>query len=212
MAGKGFTKGKPAVKGSITDTLKTAKQTGLAVSKPMDGLQQKWETGFPRFKTLVANTLQQLSALAALDKLTPEQLSQLHDDVGKSFTSEKSAMNAIATIIKARTIAALKALTPTQELPSGTRRWVFGGMVKELRVQKTGLDPKLVEAQLRARAIEVTKYMQPDVRYIISDNDATEKMLLDDKVFTHVEIAAMRYDREKNVALMPSKPVGQEDA
>lgn len=214
------TKGKGAIPGSITQRNTTAKATALAVSKPMNGLAQTWDQGLPRTQQLAADMLQQLSAIAALEDLTDPQKYTLHDYVNKTFINDNAAIKAVADIIRGRALAAMQA-APTEVTPNGTIKVKYitltGAMaVKEARNQKSGLDPKLVEAQLRARSLSVQTYMQEQVKFGIIDSDlakatntkTTEQRLLDDGVFTYDELQTLKH--KPQLAVYPSKMVSDE--
>lgn len=200
-------KGVPQFKGRTIAGTATAEQavraTAKAITAPLNASTLTYDSALPVTRTRVADALQALSALAALPNLSAEQLSSLHDLTSLWFTSDKAAVKTIVEVIKGRAVAALRALQPDEVLDSGTRRYRFGGLQKELRVMRTGLDPKKVEAQLRARGAAVGTYMRAEVKYGVTSD--TEQRLLDDKVFTVEELKAMKY--EESYALMPSKPI-----
>ena len=80
--------------------------------------------------------------------------------------------------------------------PSGdsgqSRRLTFSdGRTTLAKATKTGIDAKVFEASLRAKSIDVTKYMIQEIKYKLpSDFDGPAKAVAD-KVFTEDEVKAM---------------------
>lgn len=67
----------------------------------------------------------------------------------------------------------------------------------ELRPTRTGFDSKKVEALFRAKGVDVNKYMDPVVTYVISDNKLLAAAA--DGVLSKDELEACRYDESYSV-------------
>ncbi len=168
-----------------------AKEVGSHITKKVDGNLLKFSDALPQAKTTLADGLQQLTATLAMRDLTPSQVRDVFD-----YSSQlKDAVESAREFARARILdIALTSGEPTG--PTGaSRRIVYGdGTYTLAKATKTGTDPKKFEAALRAKSIEVVKYMVPDIKYKMpSDYDAI-KQAIDDGVFTADEVKTMAYE------------------
>jgi hypothetical protein len=72
----------------------------------------------------------------------------------------------------------------------------------EIRPTRTGFDAKKVEARFRAKNVDVNKYMDPVVTYVLNDGKLLAAAA--DGVLTKDELEACRYD--ESFSVVKSKP------
>lgn len=179
-------KGQPARPGTVTDTNKQIRQVGKAITKPIDGTVMNYEAGLTAAKQRLADGLQQLTAVIALQNLSITELSELHD-YGTFLTK---AVEEAGKLARARTLAYMEENAERTE-SGGLKLVLPDGRVKEARPQRTGLDAKLVEAALRARSLSVDQYMSKTITYHC--NETTAQRLVDDKAFTQDELKNLEH-------------------
>jgi uncharacterized protein (UPF0335 family) len=94
----------------------------------------------------------------------------------------------------------------TRVTDAGTMRTEVGGIQLEVRPTRTGFDPKKVEALMRAKELDLNRYMDAEVVYKLNAGklaDAVSKGKL-----TAAELETCRY--EPSYAVQKPKPVGEE--
>lgn len=123
----------------------------------------------------------------------------------EALKSIESTTNDILKVAKQHMQTLVKvAGTPVPETKGTIRSAELG---YEIRPTRTGYDSKKVEARFRAKSVDVNKYMDPVVTYIISD--AKLLAAAADGVLTKDELEACRYDASYSV--VKSKAGASED-
>lgn len=171
-----------------------AQASSMVVQKPLNALATTFPKAMEQAKEHIGVGLQALTAATAMKDLAPQDVLTLHD-------YSKGVEDAVGETVK---FARARALILKDELgtPMGnglSKEVKVGNLTKRFIVQKSGLDPKVVEAAIRAKDLSVTKYMDPDTKYILKQNDLTRKMLIDDGVFTADELKTMEYEPQYRV-------------
>lgn len=165
--------------------------TASAITKKVDGNLLTFEAALTKGKQLIADGLQQLTATVAMRNLTPIQVRDVFDfSAGVEDAIKEARQLARARILD----IAIKTGTPSGT--SGESRVLTfpDGKTLLAKATKTGTDPKKFEAAIRARNIEVTKYMVPDVKYKLPNDFNGPQQAVDDGVFTQDEVDQMAYE------------------
>ncbi len=162
-----------------------------SVTEPIDGTIVKFDKALPKAKTLIADGLQQLTAIVAMRDLQPIQLRDVFDYSAGLEDAIKEAKGFARTRILDLALRTGEATGSTGD----SRKLTYpDGRYTLAKATKTGTDPKKFEAALRAKGIEVTKYMVTELKYKMpSDYDAL-KQAIDDKVLTADEAATMGHE------------------
>lgn len=185
-----------------------AEASALAVQNPLPALALDFPGAMAQAKEHVGFGLQALTAATALKDLEPQEVLALHD-----YTkSVEDAVEETGKFARARALI----LKDSMGTPIGANGESYevraGGMAKRFIVQKTGLNPKVVQAGLQAKQLTLTKYMDSEQVYFIrkshSGEDMTRQLLLDDGVFTADELKTMEY--EPSYRVERSKEVSDE--
>jgi len=127
--------------------------------------------------------------------------------VVEAFQVLKSAEKLVAdtlTIAKTKMQELVRAGGVPVEGTKGTIRNASLGY--EIRPTRTGFDAKKVEAKFRAKQVDVNKYMDPVVVYVINDGKLLSAAA--DGVLTKEELESCRYDASFSV--VQSKAGGEE--
>lgn len=74
----------------------------------------------------------------------------------------------------------------------GTKRAVVDGLQFEARPHRTGVDPKKLEALLRAKKLDVAAYMDATISYKV--NESRLPVLISDNRLTQAELDSCNYD------------------
>ncbi len=179
-------------KSTFIPSTKAIKEVAQAITKKVSGNDLVFNDALPLAKVKIADGLQQLTACVAMKNLEPIQVREIFD----YSKSVEDAVKEAAGFARARV---LELALRTGEATGGTgesRKLTYpDGRVTLVKAQKVGVDPKKFEAALRAKSVEVTKYMVPDIKYKMpSDYDAA-KQAVDDRIFTEDEVKTFSYDQ-----------------
>ena len=93
-----------------------------------------------------------------------------------------------------------------QTTEKGSRELTVDSVVLSMRPTRTGLDPKKVEARIRAKGLEPDGFMTATVSYSLKDDTAVS--LVAKKVVSQDELETLNYD--KSWAVQPVKPAKEE--
>lgn len=172
-----------------------ADSSEMVVAQPLNALATTFKEALTNAKEHIGVGLQALTAATAMKDLQPVDILTLHD-----YTKGvEDAVDDTCKFARARALI----LKDSIGVPFGanglSREVKVGNLVKRFTIQKSGLDPKVVEAAIRAKDLSVTKYMDPDTKYVLKQNDLTRKMLIDDGVFTADELKTMEYEPQYRV-------------
>lgn len=139
----------------------------------------------------VATESMQVGLRGAADVLSHELAPLELAAVQGKLKGWSDAIEALCKSARDRMLALIKE-KGQKETDAGTLRYREGGMVFEARPLKTGLDPKKVEALLRAKGVtHIEQYMTPTISYTM--NDATRSLILRDGKMTEAELDTCRY-------------------
>ena len=137
-------------------------------------------------------------AIAALAKYVSEaplvESARIYDPV----TEILSAVTDLKRVLRDRFLALLRE-EGTRTTDKGTLKLVRDGWEFEARPQRTGLDPKRVEAALRARGADPGAYMLKEISYSID----TEKLAaaIADNVLSKEELTSCKYEQDQQYAV-----------
>lgn len=143
--------------------------------------------------------MQQLSQALTVAK-EPEQLAVLAD----VLAVVQEDVEALKDGVRMRVLAALEKEGEVVG-DNGTRVLERGGWKLEARRTGGGMDPKKVEGALRAKSIDPSKYMQPEVTFSV-EPALLEKARLDG-VFTQDELELLR----RKVTYALQRPIRTEE-
>lgn len=164
------------------------KDVALAVKSKVDGLSLTFDKALSTAKEAMALGFQNLTAAIAMKDLTPMETVQVHD-YSKSLAD---AIDEAGKLARSRVLE----LTLRTGQPVGeaglSRELKVGGLVQRVTIQKSGPDPKKLEAVLRAKNAPLTKYMEQVVSYKLSDTGV--KAAVDDGVLSLDELKAIEYE------------------
>lgn len=185
------TKTKTAKKKGLNPQQQSTVDTAKAITKKVDGNALTFDGALQKGKQLIADGLQQITATLAMRDLTPIQVRDVFDfSAGVNDAVEEAKKLARARILD----LALKQGEPTGTT-GASRKLVFpDGRTLLAKATKTGTDPKKFEAAIRAKGLEVTKYMVPTVTYKLPTDFDGPKQAIDDGVFTADEVEQMAYE------------------
>jgi hypothetical protein len=183
---------KPAPRAKITgDKEKGIRATGSAITKPVSGNELTFDKSLPTAKVLIADGLQQLTACVAMKGLTVTQVREVFD-----YTKGvEDAVKEAAGFARVRVLDLILREGESTGTSGESKKITYpDGRTQTAKCQKTGTDPKKFEAALRAKSVEVVKYMVPDIKYKMpSDYDAA-KQAVDDGVFSEDEMKLLAYE------------------
>lgn len=136
-------------------------------------------------------TLATIAATLSLD-LTPGVLSDLFfhiKDWERNLESlAKNGRDRLLTLVLEKGYEATE---------SGTRRVEIEGWELEARPRRTGVDPKRLEALLRAKQLDPAKYMATEVKFVLSEEKL--RQALEDGAMTNDELQTCAYPLEFNL-------------
>jgi len=165
-------------------------ETGLAVTQRVNGNLMKFDKALPLAKSMLADGLQQLTATLAMRDLEPLQVREVFD----YSAGLADAVDEAKKLARARVLSLI--LESGEATGSGeSKKFVYpDGRTQLAKATKVGIDPKKFEAALRAKGIEVVKYMVPDIKYKLPSDYDAPKQAIDDGLFTADEIKTLNYE------------------
>lgn len=168
------------------------KSSAIVVTNPKQALERIDES-----RRLVNHALQNL-ATTLTGVVMPEALAPALTTIRET----EKTLEGLGGVAKSLTIHILKDAGELVEGTKGTYRYVIGDDVLSMRPTRTGTDPKKLEAWLRARNLEPSKYMDATVTYKTSELGTQQ--LLKEGQLTHDDLEELEYD-ESWAVMAPSK-------
>lgn len=144
-------------------------------------------------------SLQYLGAVLGDKNLKPDVASRIHDATSE-YSTELEKFDRLA---RARVVDFVSKHGKRISDAGSMELDLGNGMVQPMLVQKSGHDPKKVEAMLRAKNLSVDDYMDIEVKYKYSEGKAA--VLVASKKITADELETCRYETTYRVT--KSKPV-----
>ncbi len=191
---------KTGAKKDLTPRERGIHDTALSVTKPINGLAINFDDALAKSKILLADGLQQLTATIAMRDLKPVQIREMFDYAA----GLNDAIDEAKKFARARVLDFIIQNGEPVKEGAGSKRIVYpDGRTQLAKLQKSGVDPKKFEAALRAKAVDVSKYMVPNVTYKLPEDFDGPKQAIDDRIFSEDEVTALNY--EPSFALERSK-------
>lgn len=176
----------------------------MALAKPVSGnkLVKKPEETVQLAREEYTKSLQYLGALLGDSKLTPVVASMVHDTIS-DFDKELGKFDDLARM----RVVDFVTKQGHKISDAGSMELDLGnGMVQPLLIQRSGRDPKKVEALLRAKNMSPDTHMDIEVKYKFSEGKAA--IMVAQGLITQAELDTCNY--EVTYRVNKSKPAKDE--
>ncbi len=192
---------KPVAQTKVPTTIKPKKlsrtepdsiqDVAIAVTQRVDGNKLSFDSALPEARTQIADGLQKLTACVAMKGLEPIQVRELFD----YSKGVEDAVKEASGFARARILDLALRLGEASGATGESRKLIYpDGRYTLAKAQKTGIDPKKFEAALRAKQIDVTRYMVAEVKYKLPSDYDGPKQAIDDGIFTADEVEQMAHE------------------
>ena len=184
----------------LTDKERGIHDTALSVTKAVDGNQLAYSTALPMAKQLIADGLQQLTGLVAMRNLQPVELREIFD----YSKGVEDAVKEASGFARARVLELALRVGEATGTNGDSRKLVYpDGRFTLAKIQRSGTDPKKFEAALRAKGVNVEKYMVAEIKYKLPSDFDGPARAVDEGVFSADEVKT--FDHEPTYAVERSK-------
>jgi hypothetical protein len=131
-----------------------------------------------------------------LATLTPEQFGSASEFLGRMSDMVEAARETLGSRVKAQVLE-----HGTQKTDKGTKAWVVGGYELVAIPTRTGTDPKRLEARLRMKGIDPSRYMDMKITYAVSETKLQQA--LTDGAITAADLSLCKYDLNYRLDVKP---------